>query len=97
MDEITPSLTTVFTTPTSCLSRLYTVSGPYPAFVTLLEWDMFADTLETSCYPKEYQKSATGTRLVADVFSPGVCPDDHSVFAYSVSTNGETYAECCPT
>jgi hypothetical protein len=96
MSSSTPALTTIFTTPQACFSRLYTVNGNIPDHSSILDWDV--DDIATTCYPQENGLVMEGYFVSwVDVYSPGVCPKDHTVFATTVSTDGETMAYCCPT
>jgi len=102
---LTPALTTIFTTPSACSSRLYTLLGAGTDVETnTLLWDLECSRTSDSCYPTASWKASCETAAASfvgrlDYYSPGVCPQDHTVIdtrKYMTGSNTETWAACCP-
>lgn len=108
----TVSLTTIFTTPSFCASRSYTVSEEH--IVTLGVTRPMRDCVSstwTQCAPTEVsfmwcnfrdrdQAAVTQYTQYWNIVSPGVCPADQTVVETSVLTFDDettTLAGCCPT
>jgi len=104
----TASLTTVFTTPSFCATRSYTVSDVELETLGLTRpmRDCVSSTW-TPCAPPEIPYMHCGLNnnprtwtSYWGIVSPGVCPADQTVVETAVNTfDGETttLAGCCPT
>lgn len=110
------ALTTIFTMPTDCFSRPLTLisTASYDTLTNgfspdELMWDAYQYGCDypKTCYPKESHREQCdspidNTMTLYDLynFSPGVCPDDYTMFNVSATRNGTvttTSASCCPT
>lgn len=88
-------LTTIFTPPPSCSTRLFTTDTELYGSVGTVVWDdsVGMDETELPCYPMEWKAAAAWFETLA--FSPGVCPADYTTFTTG-SIAGATVAYCCP-
>jgi hypothetical protein len=89
-------LTTIFTPPDSCSTRLFTTDISFSG--GFISWDAQpvddASLMSGRCYPTEWVKAHGYFGDVA--FSPGVCPQDYTTFSTAVVSE-VTVAYCCPS
>ncbi|KAH0541392.1 hypothetical protein FGG08_004156 [Glutinoglossum americanum] len=88
-------LTTIFTPPPECSTRLFTINidstSSFNADYMFWE-DMIQDAETLTCYPPIFSDYWPST------FSPGVCPSDYTTFATTViESESVTVATCCPS
>lgn len=95
VDQLSPSLTTIFTPPSSCRSHwTYEESFFNQASEGLLVQNALQVPLDTACFPSGFTNYAR--KSLALIYSPGYCPVGYST-PVQVVNGPTTTVICCST